>query len=945
MNKRKSCTLLLSFLFVALRLVGAPPFPHEESDLEPDPAVVWGVLDNGLRYAVMHHEEPPGRVSLRLLVEAGMLQEEDDQVGVAHFLEHMMFNGSRHFPPGELVKLFQRLGMGFGADTNAFTAFDKTVYMFELPDTAEETLTESFRGLRDYADGAFLLPEEIEKERGVVLSERRDRNSAARRSYEDGLRFMFPYARPADRINPTVEDTRAIQPSDLRRFYEKWYSAQNMAVVVVGDLEPERAVALIKEHFGDVRAHAEPAAPVDLGTLLPRDEAYDIYVDPELSGVEVDLCSVRPYTPVPETSATRREDLARAAAEAMLNRRLEKLSRTESPPFLTSRAYLYRFQDFAEVAGIQASVTDPEQWRGALEAIDLELRRAIEYGFSDAELEVFAANFQAGLERAVAQAASRESSDLALNLALSVNDGDVFRSPEQELALMGPMLAELTPADAQEALREAWTDPSRLVRIESPEPIEGLYTDMRLAYRAFQAEPVEPPAEESAAEFAYTDFGPAGEIVDRYPLEALDAEQVVFANNVVLSLKRTDFEQNRIQVGVRFGAGRLSLSPDMPGLDAFAGMAFTLGGLEAHSVDELQQVLAGRNVGTRFAVDDDAFVLSGVTTPEDLELQLQLMAAYIVAPGYRPEAQRQFAQAIPQYYRYFSQTLDGAYAYNVPRWLASGDPRFGFPPEEVMEQYQLTDLRDWLTPALTRGKMEIAVVGDIDPSAVVESVRKVFGALPGRQMSKPDHAAERAIVLPPAGSVGTFRFSTENPKSRLVVVWPTVDRTDIRIGRRLSVLAGVIDERMRERVREEIGEAYSPYAYNMSSAIYTDYGYTAAVIDADPGSLDLLSGILHEIGDHIAADGVDEDEFQRVLRPRLSSLEQQFRENSYWLNSVLLGSHEHPEQLDWARTLFTDYPSITEDEVEQLARTYLPSDRALEVRVIGESPEAEPAQP
>jgi zinc protease len=937
MNKRKASLLVFSLILAPLLPAAPPrPFAHVESDLSPDPAIVFGVLDNGLRYAVLPHQEPPGRVSLRLLVEAGRLEEADDQIGVAHFLEHLMFNGSENFPPGELVKLFQRLGMGFGADTNAYTAFEETVYMFELPDTAEETLEQSFLALRDYADRAFLLPEEIERERGVILAERRDRDNAARRSAEDALRFMFPYGTIADRLNATVEHTLAIEEADLRRFYEDYYSAERLAVVVVGDLDPARAVALIEEHFAGVRANPEPAPAVSRGTLLPRGEAYDVFVDAELTGVEIDLSTVRPHGGEADSSERRRETLSRAAAVAMLNRRLERLAQSETPPFLSAQAYAYEMLDFAEVAGIQANLSEPAGWEQALRAIQLELRRALGHGFTEAELEVFRANRRAALARAVAQAPSRRSRDLAGELVSSISGDTVFLHPAQEEALYGPMLEALTPEEARSALAEAWSDASRLLRIESPEPIDNLYAEMRRAYRGNLSEEVAPPEEALTAEFAYTDFGPAGEIVDRYPLEGLEAEQVVFGNNVVLSLRKTDFEQNRIHVGVRFGGGLLSLAKDQPGLDVLAGFAFTRGGLEAHSLDDLQTILAGRNVNAAFTVDNDAFVLSGVTTPEDLERQLELLAAYVVAPGYRPEAGRQFAQAIPQYYRYLTQTLDGAYRYHVPGWLAGGDPRLGFPAREVLEAHTLEDLAGWLEPALERAKLEVAVVGDLDPEAVVEAVRRTFGALPSRAMTKPDYRAARALSLPPAGSAATFTYATENPKSRLVVVWPTTDRKDIRISRRLSVLAGVIDDRLRERVREEIGEAYSPYAYNTSSETFTDYGYTAAVIDADPASLDLLADLLREIAEGVVAEGVDADEFDRVLRPRLSSLEQQFRDNRYWLNSVLLGSHEQPRQLDWARTLFTDYPTVTREEIEALAREYLGPDRALEIRVIGE---------
>lgn len=945
MNKSKRSRLfllLLPCLLVGLLTAADPrPFAHEISDLEADPAVVWGTLENGLRYAVLPNSEPPGRLSLRLLVEAGRLEESDDQIGAAHFLEHMVFNGTEHFAPGELVRLFQRLGMGFGAHTNAYTSFSETVYMFELPDAEEATLGQSFLALRDYADGALLLPEEVEKERGIILSERRDRDTAGRRSAEDAYRFLLPYAKFAARISATIEHTQSLTREDLLEFYETWYSAERLAVIVVGDIEPERAVSLIEEYFGDVRAHEEATEEVALGQVFPRGEAYRVFVDGELSGTEIALATVAPHEGKPDVSTERRKELSRAAAVAMLNRRLDRLARSDNPPFLQAVSYRYDISDFAHVAGIQANVADAGQWEEALAAIQTEIRRALEYGFTEEELAVFLANERTALRRAAAQAPTRESRVLANLLSSSIHGDRVFRHPEQDLALYGDLLDELTVGDALASLRAAWDHPSRLVRMQTPQKIDRLYPDLKLAYRANLEQPVEPVVEGERVEFAYTDFGPAGPIVDRYDLRDLDAEQVIFDNNVVLSLKRTDFEQNRIRVAVRFGTGLLGLSPDQAGLDSFAGLTFTQGGLEAHSVDDLETILAGHTVGADLSVETESFVLRGTTTPEDLTLQLQLLAAYLVAPGYRPEAERQARQIIPQFYRQLEQTLDGVYAREVPRFLASGDPRFGYPDESVMSAHTLASVRAWLTPALSRQKMEIAVVGDIDPDVVVAAVGATFGALPEREMVVPENSSARIVELPEPASEGRFTYLTDNPKARLQVVWPTADQKDIHLSRRLSVMAGIVSDRLREKVREEIGEAYSPYAYNHSSGTFTDYGYTAAVIDAEPGSLPHLLNIVHEIGDELATDGFDEDEFERVLNPRLSSLREQERDNGYWLTTVLLGSHQYPRQLEWARSLFVDYPAITRDEVLALAEQYLASERALHVIVEGQTPETE----
>lgn len=941
--------LLLGVTFPVVAQESAPLWAHEQSDLAPDPAVVWGQLDNGIRYAILPNSEPPGRVSLRLLIEAGSLMETDVQQGIAHYLEHLAFNGSENFPPGELVKLFERLGLGFGADTNAHTSFDETVYKFELPSPEAEHMDPAFQALADYARGLLLLPEEIEQERGVILSEMRDGDSPQFRAVREAFQFALPYAKIPRRFPiGTAETVRALQPEDFRDFYDTWYTPDRMAVVVVGDLPVERAREYIQKYFAELPPNPAPLPDPDIGAVLRRGEAYSVYVDTELSLTEVGIATVREVQPEPDTAAQRFAALQLAAATDMLNRRLEELAKLPEAPFSRAASYTYRFVDFAEFAGIYAEMSDTSRWPEALEVISQELRRAVTYGFTEAELAVFKAQMLNALQTAAAQAATRESRMLSSALVDTISEGDVFTSPQQELELTAPQVEALTPDLVQAALAELWAHPDRLVRLEAHQPVEEGYTRLISAYRAAQALPVEPPEEQELAAFAYSDFGPPGEIVERRELDALDAWQVRFANGVVLSLKRTEFERQRIGVAVAFGHGELTLPEGQEGLGFFANYTFTQGGLEAHSQDELQKILAGKNVGASFAAEEEAFVLRGVTTPDDLLTQLQLLTAYMVAPGYREEAERRFRQFVPQVYQQLNHTVDGVVRKEVTAYLANGDRRFGLPEQEVMAQRNLAELQNWLAEPLRQGLIEVAVVGDLDPEAVIQAVAATLGALPDRAVQEVDLAAAREVSHPAPPAEESFGFTTQIPKARVMGFWPTVDRDDIRLDRRLSVLSGILDLRLVDAIREELGAAYSPYAYHRASDVYDDYGFLTAVADVEPSQVPAVAELMRELGATLAAEGPTEDEFDRVLTPRLRQLEEQFRDNAYWLNRVLLGSYRKPHQLDWARTLFTDYPTITFEEIQKLAQTYLPADNLILVRVAGgpapeDTPAAEPA--
>ncbi len=912
-----------------------PLWPHDESDLEPDPAVQWGVLPNGLRYALMRHTEPPERVSLRLYVRAGSLMETDEQQGLAHFLEHMAFNGTEHFAAGELVEYFQRLGMGFGNDTNAHTGFDETVYDVELPGSGDELLKDAFTLLRDYATNMLLQPGEIDEERGVILAEKRYRNSVEYRMMLDGLNFSLPESRIPARM--PIGDEAVIANAGRERFtafYNTWYTPDRMMVAVVGDIEPARFEALIQQYFGDIQAPAEPPADPDLGRIEERGVQARVYREAEASGVSVDISYVGRFDKGPDSTARRANELTLSAAKAMLNRRLQILSREEDAPFISGSAYSYDWLDFVDSAGITLEC-QPEDWRGALRVAEQELRRALEHGFSEAELAEARANLLNGFREAALRAATRKSGALANELVGAASVGNVFTSPAQELALAESVLEAMTPEDAHRALVEAWEGDTRLIHISGNLP-EVATDDLALAtYNESRAVAVEAPAAAEASEFAYGSFGEPGTVTSRTEVEDLGITQLRLSNNVYVNLKPTDFEDNVIRLLARFGGGLLEAPADKPGLPLLASSTFIAGGLQAHSADDLARIFAGKTVGVDFEVDNDAFTLSGTSNMLDLESQLDLMAAYLTAPGYRDEALRQARRSLPQLYIQLRNTPQGVMQDRVASYLASGDPRFGFPPEDAVMERDLGELREWLATPLSGSRLELSLVGDFEVEAVIPLLLRTFGALPERAADKPDFAAARLVSFPqPPAEPHVIRYTSEIPKAVDLTVWPTTDQWDISRTRRLSVLAAVMDDRLRIKVREELGADYGPQAYSYASDTFEDYGDLVALMMVDPSRADELVNVGREIGAELLASGTTQDELERMIKPLLEQITQWRRNNRYWLGSVLASSQEHPVRLDWARSMVDDLKSITVEDINSLAREYLQPERAIRISIV-----------
>ncbi|HSH37324.1 MAG TPA: insulinase family protein, partial [Chthoniobacterales bacterium] len=402
------------------------------------------------------------------------------------------------------------------------------------------------------------------------------------------------------------------------------------------------------------------------------------------------------------------------------------------------------------------------------------------------------------------------------------------------------------------------------------------------------------------------------------------------------NIKKTDFEAGRIGVHARVGNGSVTEPSDQRGLAALAGSTFTAGGLGRHSVDDLRRILAGRNVGFGFRPELDALAFSGGTTPEDLALQLQLLAAHLTDPGYRPEALRQAHKGIEQLYTSFEHTPNGPLATEVANLLANGDARFGIPTKEVMLTRNLDEVKAWLSPQLERGALEVSLVGDLDVEAAITAAEKTIGALPERE-PKPELSHLKKVSFPEKPFAKDYSIESEIPKGVLQLYWPTTDGLEAARQRRLSLLAAVFNDRLRVKVREEVGATYSPRAASNASDTLPGYGYFNASVDVDPPVASKTAELVVSVADDLARNGVTEEELNRARQPVLTAIHESLRTNGYWLAGVLARAQERPQVLSWARTRLPDVQSITREELSTLADKYLNRERVSRATVLPSS--------
>lgn len=920
--------------------VEAREWPHEASDIPPDDGAVFGVLENGMRYIIYPNTEPPGRVSLRLHIDAGSLMEDEDQRGLAHFLEHMVFNGSKNYTAAELIPRMQRLGISFGAHANAYTSFDETVYMLDLPDVSDETMNLAFTVMRDFGDGALLEPEEIDKERGVIISEKISRDSVGYRLMERQFESLLPESLLIRRFPiGTREVIETAQRDRFVDFYTRYYTPQRMTFIAVGDVDVEVLRGRIEESFASMSNPAEPGEDPDLGAVrLPQGLEPAVFADREVTSTDVSLMLVREHVERPDTVETRVTDMPLDLANVMVSRRLQRISEQENSPISSGSASRAEWFNYLDFGSIDVTATD-DRWKEALPVMEREFRRALEHGFTESELAEAKSNLLNAYEQAVEQKETRRSEGIATVLARRINDNTVFSDPETSLEITRTGLESIDPDACHAAFRAFWEAPGWHLILTAKEHPEGAEQQLVALFEESAETPVEPLEVREVPDFAYTEFGTPGEVVTLNEVEDLGITQLVLSNQVRVNLKPTDFERNRIRVMARIGSGKLGQPVEKPMFEAFATAIFEGGALGKHSNDELQQILAGRNVGSSFGIAEDAFTLGGSTTPADFTLQMQLMAASLTDPGYRPEGLWQFQNAIPMIFQQLRHTSAGPQQ-EMTAWLHGNDPRYSMATQEELAAYTIEEVKKWLTPELAGGYLELSIVGDFEIEKILPDILATFGALPPRETTLPTLAEARRVSFPEAPAERTFTYESKIPLGLATVVWKTAGlRDNPREFRRLNVLSDIYGDRLREEIREELGASYSPNAGASGSDSLDDFGFLIGQSSGKPEDLKLLLDTMRREADELATEGASEDDLDRALKPTLGQLDRSLRDNGYWLGTVLAKSQLDPDRLDLARDRSDDYASITLAEINELAKKYLVADSALLISILPDAVE------
>lgn len=909
---------------------GLAVWPQQASDLPPDPSVVFGRLDNGFRYLLMKNQEPKGRVAIYLDVQAGSLVETDEQRGVAHFLEHMVFNGSTHFPPGALVDYFQSIGMSFGGDTNAHTSFDETVYRILLPGASRQELEKGLLVMADYARGALLLESEIERERGVILSEKRARDSAEYRAQEASLAFTMRGTRIPERMPIGVLETlNKVDRSLMKSYYDAWYRPEMMILVLVGDFDPILAESLVKERFAQIRGEKKRPDCQQWGGVAHVGTDFFYQFEPEMGHTRVTIETVWNEPESVDSLARQTARIHGEAADRILQHRLDRLLETSDSPFSRSQIHSGVFLRRIGYGAISAR-TSPDKWQAALTALEQELRGALEYGFTEPEVERVRKEMLAELDAAVLTARTRDSQKLAAHIVRTLNNNQVLMSPQQELEIFAPVVSKFKAEDLRAALQRVWNQKARLMAVVGNTELSGQEprTQIRKVYEQAATRKLALPTTGTELVFPYLHLVADDGETRQEPILDGQGEKITLANGVVVNLKPTTFKENEVELVASFGFGKCS--EPRPGLALLAERVMNESGTGRLTRTQLERVLSGSTVKLDFKVGEASCMWRGSAVNRDLELMFQLLQTRLADQVAREDATALAMQGFKQMYDQMASDVNGVMQLSGESFLAGGHPSFGLPPWSEFSRLQAEQIQAWMDQEVTSGGLEVSVVGDIDRRQVRELARTYLASLP-RQ--KPSEMEEKRIAFP-AGQTLRLHAPSSIDKAMLVVAWPTDDFWNIERTRGLYLLTEIFADRLRKVIREKLGDAYSPQALNQPSRTYAGYGVLRTQLIVDPARIESIHEEVVRVAHDLWSSGVTWEELERARAPLLTSLKDMVRTNGYWLHSVLSLSSRHPQQLQWPATIVSGFASISREQLTALAREYLDPGKAATVMVV-----------
>jgi zinc protease len=928
-----------SSLLAFTALLAVPPLaaqgPSPNDPLPVDPAVTIGTLENGLRFYIRENSRPEERAELRLVVNAGAVMEEDDQNGLAHLVEHMAFNGTANFEKQELVNYLESIGMEFGPSINAFTGQDETVYMLRVPTDDPEIVATAFQILEDWAHQLTFDPEEIDKERGVVIEEWRGGRGASARMRDKQFPVLFKDSRYAERLVIGTREILETFPHEaLIRFYRDWYRPDLMAVVAVGDFDGAVVEGLIRQHFSRIPAHPNPR-PRQVFPVPPHDETlFAIATDPEATDNQVAVLYKQPSRET-STVGAYRQLLVETLYNSMLSNRFFELSREPEPPFAFAGSGQGRMVRSAEIYQLFALVQEGGIARG-MESLLTEAERVARHGFTASELDREKADFLRSMESAYAERENQESASYASEYMNHFLVEEPIPGIDFEYGAAQYFVPGITLDEVNQVARVWLVDENRVVMVNAPEK-EGLAVpsagELGAIFGAVDASEIEPYLDTSTeAPLLPVEPSPSP-VVREEVAEELGLTEWELANGVRVLLKPTDFKDDEILFRA-YSPGGYSLSELDEHLSAtFASSVVGSGGVGEFNLVDLQKKLAGKAVGVAPAIGELTEGLSGSASPKDVETMFQLIYLYFTAPRRDEAALATFKSQMTAFLANRSASPMAAFSDTISVTMAQGHPRARPITAEALGEIDMDEAFDFYTDRFADASdFTFVLVGAFELAGLRPLVEKYLGGLPsiGREESWRDLGID-----PPTGVIEKSVRKGLEPQSQTAIVFtgPFDYTADNRV--EMRALASVLDIRLREILREDLGGTYGVQVYG-SYEKYPDSEYTFTIVfGSDPDRVDELVGEIFREIDRLKVEGPTVEDVDKVKETERRSRETNLEENRWWVAQLAFADEYGSDPRFLVDPAFLE--TVTVESIQEGARQYLSTENFVRVSLFPET--------
>jgi zinc protease len=896
-------------------------YTAQAQDLPFDPAVRTGKLANGFTYYIRHNEEPKNRVTFYLANKVGAILEDDDQRGLAHFMEHMSFNGTKHFPKNELVDYLQKTGVRFGADLNAYTGFDETVYQLPIPSDKPEIVQHGLQIMRDWAQDATLDPVEINKERGVVLEEKRLGNGASERMHRQYFPTLLNNSRYAQRVPiGTDEVLNNFKPETIKRFYHDWYRPNLQALIVVGDIDVDAMEKDIKAKFGDLKNPANEKPRQEYSVPLTGKNQFIAVTDPEMTSTSVQVVMKQAELPL-HTAAQYRESIIHQLFNQMIGDRYADLQRQANPPFLGGDAGISGFLGGLDNYSVSVTAKPGELEKGFKAAwrVNEQVRR---FGFEATELErakvAYFNQFESALkEKSKTRSDSYVREYLQYFLHGTASPGITYEFDQVKGDLAGITLAELN-AYAKTTVKA--TDRDILIMAPAKDkaglPTEAVFNDW---IKAVNEENLTAYHDETSKASLLKAEPVAGKIVKQQYDAKLNITTLTLSNGIKVLLKPTDFKNDEILFSGS-SAGGTSLYSDKEFQSASAANMITSFGVGNYNNAELSKYLSGKQFSVRASIGERSQGIGGGSTVKDLEPALQMLYGYITEPrkdsvlfqGIISRSKASLANRQNDPARVFGDTVAAVMGnYSVRRTA---------PSLEKIEQINLDRAFEIYKERFAdESGFTFVFTGSIDIVAIKPLLEKYIASLPS--LHKNEQAKDLHINIP-AGKITKTVYKGTEPKATVNLVFSGLFDYSFENDLKMDALKESLQIRLIERLREDESGVYSP-GVRAGTGKYPQARFSLSVsFGCAPQNVEeLIASTLDEIA-KIIANGPPQVNLDKFKVEQQRTIELQLKSNGFWLGYIN-GQLQNKEALDQVTRYNDALNKITTADVKAMAGKYL----------------------